>query len=276
MVETRYKKIYKSLIEKAKSENRKKNNKEYYESHHIIPDFMFKERKRKGPKGHLSGNPNDKNNIVLLTPREHFIAHALLYKIYKGTRYEYSAGSSLSFFTTKVMKNRNHNRGDWLNQSSSKKYEFYRKIGLDCISKARKGKMPVVDAITRESIGSVEVNHPKVLSGEWVHHTKGRKITERERKNRPSANGNNNNNFKGWNNQYEETSLSILKSIAVDNYVSKKHFFLEMKKYKSDRTKHFSITLILNQFGDFSNFINEINSKNNTQYKFLGKLYKRK
>lgn len=276
MLENKYKKIYKSLIEKAKKENRKKKCGEYYESHHIIPDFMFRDRKRKGPKGTLSGNPNDKNNLVLLTAREHFIAHVLLYKIYKGTKYEYSAGSALSFFTTKVIKNRNHNRNDWFNQSCSKKYDFYRKIGLESISKARKGKMPVVDAKTRESIGSVEVNHPKVLSGEWVHHSKGRKISESEKSNRQSKAGFRNDNYKGWTKQYEETTLLILKSIENNNIISRKDFFNDMKKYKGDRAKYFSITLINNQYGDFVNFINIINERNNTQYKFLGKFYKRK
>ena len=92
-----YTKIYKSLIERAKFENRKKGNGVYYESHHIIPDFMFKERKRKGPKGHLSGNPNDKENLVLLTEREHILAHILLAKSLKeNDRYWASAATGAS------------------------------------------------------------------------------------------------------------------------------------------------------------------------------------
>ena len=74
-----YKKIYESLMRKAKREERDglrvKSEHTYFENHHIIPDFMFKNRKRTGPKGHLNGDPNDPNNLVLLTMREHLFAH---------------------------------------------------------------------------------------------------------------------------------------------------------------------------------------------------------
>lgn len=62
-----YKKIYENLIRKAQSMNRKKSKNEYLESHHIIPKCL--------------GGSNESNNIVLLTAREHFIAHRLLCKI---------------------------------------------------------------------------------------------------------------------------------------------------------------------------------------------------
>jgi len=51
-----------------KSMNRRKGNGIYYEKHHIVPMC-------------LNGS-NDKDNLVLLTAKEHFIAHRLLYKIY--------------------------------------------------------------------------------------------------------------------------------------------------------------------------------------------------
>ena len=58
------------MINKAKNENRIKNDGTYYEEHHIIPKSL--------------GGTNDKSNLVLLTAREHFIAHWILTKIYKG------------------------------------------------------------------------------------------------------------------------------------------------------------------------------------------------
>ncbi len=61
-----YKKIYDNLIKDA-LKNPKKDL--YKETHHIIPKCM--------------GGTNDKNNLVKLTARQHFIAHWLLYKIYK-------------------------------------------------------------------------------------------------------------------------------------------------------------------------------------------------
>jgi hypothetical protein len=69
--ENKYQKIYDRLIKKALLEERSKN-KGYYESHHIIP--------------HSLGGSNKKENLVLLTLREHFVAHKLLVKMYEGEK----------------------------------------------------------------------------------------------------------------------------------------------------------------------------------------------
>ena len=163
-----YQRIYDCLIERAK--NRTPIG--YTEKHHIIPDFMFKNRKRKGPKGHLEGNPDSDDNIVRLYPREHFIAHLLLAKIYQNTRYHYQTQSALMFFARVAS---NHPRQQNY-RISSYEYELARKIGLEGISKARKGTMPCVDVETGESVGSHPTNHPNVLSGKWVHHSKGNTV----------------------------------------------------------------------------------------------------
>lgn len=163
-----YQRIYDCLITRAK--NRTPIG--YTEKHHITPDFMFINRKRKGPKGHLEGNPDSADNIVRLYPREHFIAHLLLAKIYQNTRYGYPAQSALMFFARVVS---NHPRQQNY-RISSYEYELARKIGLEGISKARKGTMPCVDVETGESVGSRPTNHPNVLSGKWVHHSKGNVI----------------------------------------------------------------------------------------------------
>ena len=42
------------------------------------------------------------------------------------------------------------------------------------ISNARKNTMAVVDSKTGVMIGSVSCDYPKVLSGEWGHHSKGK------------------------------------------------------------------------------------------------------
>jgi hypothetical protein len=63
-----YQKIYNQIIKRAVTENRKKGSGVYYELHHIIPKCM--------------GGNNDKDNLVLLTAREHFIVHKLLCEIY--------------------------------------------------------------------------------------------------------------------------------------------------------------------------------------------------
>ena len=63
-----YGRIYGALIEKA-------NNREilgYHEKHHIIPKCI--------------GGTNNKDNIVKLTAREHYIAHQLLVKLYPSNK----------------------------------------------------------------------------------------------------------------------------------------------------------------------------------------------
>lgn len=204
-----YKRIYKQIVEKARNQNRVKYDGVYYESHHIIPDFMFKDRKRIGPPGHLHGNPNDKTNKVNLTPREHFICHVLLVKILKGTRYELSAASALQFFFTKVINK--HPRSKH-NLPVSLWYEKCRQIGLTAISKARRGKMPVKDAITGVMIGSIETDHPKVLSGEWVHHSRGKTLSEDEKRKKSSP-GERNGRYSG---KTDEQLYEFARSFFID------------------------------------------------------------
>lgn len=70
------------IIEHAKSEQklglRKKNNDYYYEAHHILPKSLFPLWAKR------------KSNIVLLTAREHFFCHQLLYKIYNTKEMTYA------------------------------------------------------------------------------------------------------------------------------------------------------------------------------------------
>jgi 5-methylcytosine-specific restriction endonuclease McrA len=80
--------IYNSIIKKTKLENRirlRKNQENYiyYENHHIIPRC-------------LNGTDN-KENLVLLTAREHFICHKLLTYIYPGNYKIYHAFHFMTF-----------------------------------------------------------------------------------------------------------------------------------------------------------------------------------
>jgi hypothetical protein len=71
-----YKNIYQKLITKTKLEDRKKSDTVYYEAHHIKPKSF-------GGEGDCR-NINHPN-IVLLTPKEHYIAHLLLVNIYPNS-----------------------------------------------------------------------------------------------------------------------------------------------------------------------------------------------
>ncbi len=68
-VQNRYLYIYEAVIERALHENRSKDETRYYERHHIIPKSIAPEW------SDLKANPW---NGVLLTAREHFLAHRLL------------------------------------------------------------------------------------------------------------------------------------------------------------------------------------------------------
>ena len=70
-------KVHNAIIENARLDNRVKLKKDsenyvYYEKHHILPRC-------------LSGT-NDKDNLVLLTAKEHYVIHKLLTKIYPASK----------------------------------------------------------------------------------------------------------------------------------------------------------------------------------------------
>ena len=87
-IKNKYTKCYYSIINAAKVRvsTRKEAKKvlQSYEQHHIIPESFFTNRTRKGTPGWLPGNPNEKENLVFLTSREHFICHLLLLKMCSG------------------------------------------------------------------------------------------------------------------------------------------------------------------------------------------------
>ena len=70
-----YNKIYSNIVRRALLQNRKKSNGVYFEKHHILPKCL--------------GGNDKKDNLVLLTFKEHFICHQLLYKMYENTENAY-------------------------------------------------------------------------------------------------------------------------------------------------------------------------------------------
>jgi hypothetical protein len=102
-----YQKIYDNLMSSRmdlkKSRHSSRKNGEYFEGHHIIP-------KSKGGTGCSTRGLNN-GNIVYLTAREHFLAHWLLWRIYRDR-------SSALAFHKMMSNNRNQNR-----INSSKGYE---------------------------------------------------------------------------------------------------------------------------------------------------------
>jgi len=106
-----YKRIYYQLICK------RKNNvilNQYKEKHHIFPASLYPKYKK------------EKWNIIELTAREHFIAHALLAKIYGGKMI-------FAFNMMSVSSNKQ-------NRYNSKLFEYNRIKLAKLISESRKGK----------------------------------------------------------------------------------------------------------------------------------------
>lgn len=69
--ENKYKVIYENFVDERKQKRiRKLSNNTPYEEHHIIPRSL--------------GGSDNSNNLVKLTPREHYFAHLLLVKITSG------------------------------------------------------------------------------------------------------------------------------------------------------------------------------------------------
>jgi hypothetical protein len=64
--------VYQRIIENAVSKERNRNDGNYYENHHIIPRSV--------------GGPDGKDNLVLLTAKEHFVCHILLCEIYPDSK----------------------------------------------------------------------------------------------------------------------------------------------------------------------------------------------
>lgn len=101
-----YSQIYTSLILKAATESRNKSA-GYFENHHILPKSL--------------GGTNASKNLVLLTAKEHYIAHMLLVEMYpKGTFEWQKMIYAASMF---LAKSKYHNRI----QTSSRFYEQIKK-----------------------------------------------------------------------------------------------------------------------------------------------------
>ncbi len=102
MLTNKYSKIYFSITSNAKQ----RITEGYTELHHIIPQSM--------------GGSNDKENLVELTAREHFICHWLLVKMTEGD------DRSKMLYALKGMKAENKHQQRYHTKITARVYETYR------------------------------------------------------------------------------------------------------------------------------------------------------
>jgi len=95
------------LIQKACQEKRTKKENQYYELHHIVPK--------------CNGGSNDVSNLVLLTYREHFVAHHLLWKIYRTSEL------ALAFLKMRIRNNKQQTLAGPPPHISTREYESLKK-----------------------------------------------------------------------------------------------------------------------------------------------------
>lgn len=139
----KYKKHYDNLMNKGK--NRKLDG--YKERHHIIPRCM--------------GGSNDKDNLVELTPEEHFVAHQLLIKIFPDDP-KIALGAFMMTYHSSTMRINNKAFG-WLRKEFAKSISKINKANAATRGKkagdTQRGKVLSDDHKEKLRIASFEKTH---------------------------------------------------------------------------------------------------------------------
>jgi len=118
MLTNKYSKLYHTITSNAKQ----RIVDGYTETHHIIPQSL--------------GGSNDKENLVELTAREHFICHWLLIKMTEGE------DRSKMLYALNGMKAENRYQQRYHTKITARVYEKYRIEHSENHSKVMKGKTP--------------------------------------------------------------------------------------------------------------------------------------
>lgn len=294
-----YKKIYYDLCEyckntdiKVRIKNRNINDFRlildtdtiYTENHHIIPRH--------------AGGDNSKNNLVKLLPEEHYMAHLIRWKAY-NSRDDFLAVRFIvnglvskesikeHFPDNETYKTFKRRLSLWTQHiyEFKKEHGWHTEEGITNISNARKNTFPAIDKITLKSVGSVESNHPKVLSGDWIHHSTNKiSVTELKTGNKlyinkslydksihkfngPPQNGKNNGNYKLLTNEFLEEIYKCI-PLAVENNHFSVSIFMKLIAPISENYYHKRISKawIDNNFNGFKKLIEIYNKEFDTNY----------
>jgi hypothetical protein len=115
----------------------------FYERHHILPKSI--------------GGGNEESNLVLLTPREHFICHLLLVEIYRNTEHCQKMHYAIWCMINGLTRQKRH-------KPSSRQYERLRNEVIEIIRQDYKKRgMPkyVLDAAHKANTGAKRTEESK-------------------------------------------------------------------------------------------------------------------
>lgn len=217
-----YKKHYDNLIKRAKG--RTLNG--YTESHHIIPKCL--------------GGTDDKDNLVNLTAREHFIAHLLLWKINPNNYGLVKAIAMMCIQSSNMNENRSCNRMySWLRE----KFSEAQSLSQSGEGNSQFSTMWIHNLILKES---KKIPKSDVIPDGWL---KGRKINfdldiiKKEIKDQIKEKN------KILKNKKNQEKKDALYDIFVDYKVYGYKYVVE--KYKYDKTEGALYSKLKTLFGEF-------------------------
>lgn len=206
----KYTKWYLKIIFRAQTENRIKTKENYFELHHILPQCWWPEYKK------------EKWNMVMLTPKEHWVCHRLLTKMTTGIL----KGKMKSAAIGMVRNTKNQNRYI----PNSRVYDLVRKESAEAHSKRMKGRPKPLELRERWSKSrsgkTKSESHKQAIANALIGHPvsdlarksisvaqKGRKHTVEHRAKNSAANSGEKNGMYGRKHS-EETRAKIKASIA--------------------------------------------------------------
>jgi hypothetical protein len=146
-LQNKYTKCYYSIIDRAKSRDLPKEV--YIERHHIIPKSL--------------GGSNEQNNLVTLTPREHFICHLLLPRMLTGVNKR-----NMTFAIWSMM-NRDHSKQRARHKVNSHVYQRLKNQIAIAISESNKGRKRTPEFCQR--IRDIKLGVPNTAISGDKHYT---------------------------------------------------------------------------------------------------------
>lgn len=278
--------VYDRMLNRNPDDFRKDKEYIYTELHHIVPRH--------------SGGTDDEDNLVKLLPEEHYMAHLIRWRAYdsrddflsvrfivngieSNKRYSEVCGNELVNIRRRVARYRQRI------QEFRKIHGWQSDEGIRKISESRIGTFPAVDSETGESVGSVANDHPNVLSGKWIHHSKGKcsvtRISDNKRmfiessefwknrelyiSNRPDQRGSKNGNFKILTDELKEILIDLIGEHIEDNHFHSPSYLKHASDISVDHgLRGISSMFLINKFGeDWRNILIGLhNAKHGTNY----------